>query len=63
MVVFDDLALLGTVVFSDNASATKGEPLNEVVERLTLVGRGLDGGPQLRISDVLKEEARPDSYA
>jgi hypothetical protein len=40
MVEFDDLVLLGTVVFGKDAAATaEGQLLDEFVERLAFVGR------------------------
>jgi hypothetical protein len=39
MVEFDDLALLATIVFGNDAATAEGQLLDEVVERLALVGR------------------------
>jgi hypothetical protein len=39
MVVFDDLALLTTVVFGRGAATAEGQLRDEVVEQLALVGR------------------------
>jgi hypothetical protein len=63
LVVRADLALLSAVVLGDEAAATEGEPLHEVVERLALVGRGLDRGAQVGIPEVLQQEARADGAA
>jgi hypothetical protein len=44
VVVLDDLALLGAIVLSDDAATTESQPLDEVIERLALVGRRQDRG-------------------
>ena len=63
MVVFDDLALLAAVVFGDDPTTAERQPLDEVIEGLTLVGRRLDRRAQLRVPQVLKQEACPDRHA
>jgi len=52
MVVFDDFALLVTVVGRDSAVATEGNPLRESVERFAFVGCCLDENSQLGVANV-----------
>jgi hypothetical protein len=54
VVVSDDLALFAAVVFSNDSAATEGQPLDEVVERLALVGGRLNDRSQLSIAEVLE---------
>jgi len=44
VVVLDDLAQFAAVILGNDAAATEGKPLDEAVEGLALVGRGLDRG-------------------
>ena len=63
MVVLDALALLIATVGGQCAITAKGQPLHERIERLTLVGGSLDGGPEVGIIDVLQQEPCTHSTA
>jgi hypothetical protein len=63
MVVLDQLALPVTIVLGDQPLAAEEEPLDEAVERLTLVGRGLDLAAKLGIVEVSQQECGPDDTA
>ncbi len=63
MVVLDQLTLPVAVVLGDQPLATEEEPLNEAVERLALVGRGLNDAAKLGVVEVPQQEGGPDDTA
>ena len=56
MVVLDKLTLLITDVLGNDSLATEAHPLNELVERLTFVGSGLNHLAQFETGYVLQQE-------
>ena len=63
MVVLDQLALPVAVVLGDQTLAAEEQPLDEAVERLALVGRGLDDATKLGVVEIPQEEGGPDDTA
>ncbi len=63
LVVLDHLALFVPQIFGDDPVATKHQPLREVIELLTLVRRGMNGAPELRVVQVLQQEQCADDSA
>src|SRR3954447_9665601 len=63
MVVLDQLLLPVAVVLGDQPLAAEEQPLDEAVERLALVGRGLDDAAKLGVVEVPQQECGPDDTA
>jgi hypothetical protein len=59
VVAFDDLAFFAAVSFGNDPAATESQPLDEVVERLALVGGCLDYRSQFGVAEVLEQEPGP----
>jgi dTDP-glucose pyrophosphorylase len=58
VIVLDDLALFMPDVFGDCAVTAEHQPLREVIELLTLVGRRVNGPAQFGIVQIFQQEQR-----
>ena len=62
MVVLDQLALLVAVILGDQTLAAEEQPLDEAIERLALVGRGLDGATQFGLMEDTAGRRRSGTF-
>jgi len=49
VIVFDQLPLFVAIIFLDDTIGTKPDPLNEIVELLALICRGVNRGSKLLV--------------